>query len=183
MQDTPLKPFRPTAKVVPFNYHSIADALHFDVMSPGGWPKRKWSRGSNKLLLQEEGTITGMSLDIWIDWVHHISCAIFTTSVQKTSHNFISKPLVRPALPTAHLFSWKSSTSKMGTADSSRTSIPSYQTIRRHIPEESNLHNPQSSATMTSSHRLSCKLFPFHKNFPVEIFYDFLCPNYMPSTP
>lgn len=167
MQDTPLKPFRPTVKVVPFNYHSIADALHFDVMSPDGWPKGKWSRGSNKLLLQEEGTITGMSLDTWIDCVHLILCAIFT-SVQKTSHNFISKPLVRPALPIARLFSWKS-TSKTGTADSSRTSIPSYQTIWRHIPEESN-HHPQSSVTMTSSHRLSSKLFLFHKNFLVEFF-------------
>jgi len=99
MQDTPLKSFRPTVKVAPFNYHSMADALHSDVMSSDGWPKRKWNRGSNKLLLQEEGTITGMSLDAWIDWLQHIWCAIFTTSVQKTSHNFISKPLVRLAVP------------------------------------------------------------------------------------
>jgi len=98
MQDTPLKPFRPTVKVLPFNYHSIADALHFDVKAPDGWPKRKCSRGTNKLLLQEEGTIRGMSLDAWIDWLHHIWCAIFTTSVQNTSNNCISKPLVRPAL-------------------------------------------------------------------------------------
>jgi len=101
--------------VVPFNYHSMADVLHFDIMSPDGWPKRKRSRGSNKLLLQEEGTITGMSLDAWIDWLHHIWCAIFTTSVQKTSHNFISNPLVRPALPIFTEIFYP----KIGTANSS----------------------------------------------------------------
>jgi hypothetical protein len=169
MQDTPLKSFRPTVKVVPFNYHSTADTLHFDVMSSDGWPKRKWSRGSHKLLLQKDGTITGMSLDAWSDWLHHIWCVSFTSSLQQAN---------------AHLFSWKSPTPKTGTADSSKTSVPSYQTIRRHISEENNLHNSLSSVTMKMTMTMcleSC--FLSIRIFPLKFCIHFLFPNYMPNTP
>ena len=170
MQDTPLKSFRPTVKVAPFNYHSMADALHCDVMSPDGWPNRKWSRGSYKLLLQ--GRDNNRNVPRRLDWLvashlvryfHNISTKNFSQFHFKTTRkasrayfhgNLLPRRWGQPILP--------------------RTSVASYQTIRRHIPEESNLHKPPSSVTMTSSHRLSCKLFPFRKNFPVEILYALL---------
>jgi hypothetical protein len=95
---------------------------------------------------------------------------------------YISKPVVRPAnwstLPRAPLFSCNSSTPKMETAESSKTSVRSYQTRRRHIPEESNLHTPLSSIITISSHPLGLpSFFLFIKMLPKEFCMHFLFPN------